>query len=40
MAEELEGGELWELGAYLGIDTKTEEAEGVDDELGGLVGIR
>lgn len=40
MGEEVEGRELWELGAWLGIDTKTEEAEGVDDELGHLVGIR
>lgn len=37
--EELEGGELWKLGACWGIDTKTEEVEGVDDELGNLVGI-
>lgn len=40
MAEELDGGELWVLGTRLGIDTKTEEVEGVDDELGNLVGIR
>ena len=38
MAEEVEGGELWKLGVRWGIDTETEEAEGVDDELGNLVG--
>lgn len=40
VAKELKGGELWELETLLGIDTKIEEAEGVDDELGNLVGIR
>lgn len=40
MAEQLEVGELWQLGAWPGIDTKTEEAGGVDDELGNLVGVR
>lgn len=40
MAEELEGGELGKLGVRWGIDTKTEEVEGVDDELENLVGTR